>query len=555
MYKKLFLVLIFIIIFAVPSASQASVVSNLNAQIQNLLRQIALLQQKVNLIQETNPNVVTPTTNIECPTISRNLWYGTKGQDVSLVQQFLRSVGTYTYPIITGYYGSATLQAVQNWQARVGIVNYGSPYTTGFGVVGPKTRSAMAGACGGVISSRAGNVPIINKLTGPTTLRINQTGTWIIDASDPQNGSLSYSIDWGDSQYRNSLNSTSNLANSRFVQSTTLTHSYKYAGTYTVSITVRDNQNLTAKVTTTVRVVGTTPTNTLSASPTSGNAPLAVRFSGSVVGSSGYSIDFGDGATSGDVNCANGGCPITNPGDPTPTANVSVTHTYTSVGTYTAKLRRNFASNEANCFGVDCNVVATTQVVVTSIPITPATTFYASPTSGNAPLAVIFSGLKSAVSNGGSCPTLEFGDGTVGGSTGSCTPTFNHTYTSPGTYIAKLYKNIGNGIRNLVGNKTITVLSSNTGILSTTPTSGNAPLTVTFTSPKILASYFGGVAIDYGEGAQVKDQWCGAGAYPCSLGPIQKTHTYTSPGTYNVKLSGLGEGASVELGTATIVVN
>ncbi len=78
------------------------------------------------------------------------------------------------------------------------------------------------------------------------------------------------------------------------------------------------------------------PSNTFSAYPTSGPAPLAVTFSIQSAYSgeyaTPYSINYGDGLTSEpirDNNCTYAGiCYMTNP------------HTYTSVGTYTAKLMK-----------------------------------------------------------------------------------------------------------------------------------------------------------------------------------------------------------------------
>lgn len=97
----------------------------------------------------------------------------------------------------------------------------------------------------------------------------------------------------------------------------------------------------------------------LSASPASGAAPLSVHFTGSV-NSAGYSIEFGDGQTSGDIGCSNGGCPVGNG-----PASVNVSHMYSIPGTYTAKLRAHASTVAANCYGRDCNVVGTASVTVT----------------------------------------------------------------------------------------------------------------------------------------------------------------------------------------------
>ncbi|PIR86504.1 hypothetical protein COU13_00555 [Candidatus Kaiserbacteria bacterium CG10_big_fil_rev_8_21_14_0_10_43_70] len=72
---------------------------------------------------------------------SRVLLLGMRGQDVIEVQLFLKKTGDYTYPEITGYFGRVTEDAVKQYQRRTGIVSSGTPATTGYGAVGPKTLS------------------------------------------------------------------------------------------------------------------------------------------------------------------------------------------------------------------------------------------------------------------------------------------------------------------------------------------------------------------------------------------------------------------------------
>ncbi len=69
---------------------------------------------------------------------------GTTGGQVSALQQFLTGTGDFTYGSITGYFGSATEQAVQRFQCRQGIVCSGTPDSTGYGLLGPRTRAAMS---------------------------------------------------------------------------------------------------------------------------------------------------------------------------------------------------------------------------------------------------------------------------------------------------------------------------------------------------------------------------------------------------------------------------
>lgn len=94
--------------------------------------------------------------------------------------------------------------------------------------------------------------PVINGFSGPTTLAVGATGTWTIAASDPENQSLSYSVSWGDTPV-NFLGAAVPQA-SAFTQTTTFTHAYSAAGTYTVSVAVRDSSGQSAKTSTTVYV-------------------------------------------------------------------------------------------------------------------------------------------------------------------------------------------------------------------------------------------------------------------------------------------------------------
>ncbi|MFA6552157.1 MAG: PKD domain-containing protein [Candidatus Paceibacterota bacterium] len=103
--------------------------------------------------------------------------------------------------------------------------------------------------------------PVINGLTAPTTLTVNQTGTWTVNASDPENGALSYSVSWGDNSAYAQNSTSGSAVTSSSVQNSTFTHSYSSAGTYTVTFTVKDNAGLSAQTSATVQVVGQVQTN------------------------------------------------------------------------------------------------------------------------------------------------------------------------------------------------------------------------------------------------------------------------------------------------------
>lgn len=93
--------------------------------------------------------------------------------------------------------------------------------------------------------------PSISGITAPTVLKAGETGTWTVNASDPNDGSLSYAVDWGD-------NNPSPLAlmMPTFVQTSTFTHVYTKAGTYTVKFTVSNTTGQKTTSTVTVHIVG-----------------------------------------------------------------------------------------------------------------------------------------------------------------------------------------------------------------------------------------------------------------------------------------------------------
>ena len=85
------------------------------------------------------------------PIFERDLEYGESSEEVRRLQQLLTSdKEIYPEGRITGYFGSLTLKAVQRFQCKYGIVCEGSPQTTGFGRVGPKTRAKLQEVFGSI---------------------------------------------------------------------------------------------------------------------------------------------------------------------------------------------------------------------------------------------------------------------------------------------------------------------------------------------------------------------------------------------------------------------
>jgi hypothetical protein len=137
--------LVFIFAFAIPSHAELRSVTDLEKMIADLRAQIATLQKKVVDARNTSSNVAI------CTPFTSNLKPGTRDADtngeVGKLQRFLTSTGDYTHGSITGFYGPATMGAVQKWQRAQGIVSSGSPELNGYGSVGPATRAKIRAAC------------------------------------------------------------------------------------------------------------------------------------------------------------------------------------------------------------------------------------------------------------------------------------------------------------------------------------------------------------------------------------------------------------------------
>lgn len=109
--------------------------------------------------------------------ITQTLATGSSGSEVRELQTFLAADATlYPEGLVTGYYGTLTQRAVERYQCTSNIVCSGTPATTGYGSVGPRTMASInahmsgGGPSGG--TSESGDVwaPIIGiETVTPTT--------------------------------------------------------------------------------------------------------------------------------------------------------------------------------------------------------------------------------------------------------------------------------------------------------------------------------------------------------------------------------------------------
>jgi len=262
-------------------------------------------------------------------------------------------------------------------------------------------------------------------------------------------------------------------------------HTYYNAGTYTVKLTVTNDvgSNTTTK-TNYIIVTDKKPVAAFSAKPTEGKVPLEVIFIDKSTGlPTSWSWNFGDGNTS----------TAQNP-----------THKYTKVGKYTVSLTVKNTAGSNTITKSNCITVLEK----------PVAAFSASPNSGNVPLKVTFTDKST---NNPASWKWAFGDGK---SSTDKNPT--HTYIKEGKY------NVSLTVTNVVGSNTTTKtnyvtvkkLKAPKAAFSASPTSGSAPLKVTFTdkSTNDPASW----SWNFGDGSTSTAQ--------------KPTHTYSKIGNYTVRL-------------------
>jgi len=343
MLKKLAFAAAGIALLASPLLASADTASELQARISALLAQIAQLQQQLNSLQTTTPvetpqPVFDPVPTIRvCPQILRTLEQGISGNDVKEVQAYLGVTQT-------GYFGPATAQAVSAFQGKEGL--------TQVGIVGPMTRAAFARRCGW-----GGNNQTFN--ASPTSGAAPLTVTFTV-----RNAASTSYINYGDGSATETMISGCYFGDRLDCTLGTLksSHTYTAAGTYTATLSQHIGGPMGPEQilgTVTITVGGPISSQSFTASPTSGAAPLSVKFT--KTGTEGdFSVNFGDG-TSGTMqsDCAYGpaSCSMTS----------SVKHTYSAPGTYVARLYNNLMGCAGN--NVDCSQGSVT-IIVTNTPQT-----------------------------------------------------------------------------------------------------------------------------------------------------------------------------------------
>ncbi len=194
------------------------------------------------------------------------------------VADFIQEEGTAGSSMKNSFFNETVQRAVIKFQTKYGIEQ------TGF--VGPLTRGQLNKLYGcnnnkpvmcsadmrqcpnGMTVSRSGpnceficldtainKVPVISSISGPTTLKIGEQGTWIINAYSPGGNQLTYYVNWD--QYDTAAGTTAELK-SPVIQTSTFTHAYDFVSgdsrIFNPKFVVRDSQGRESVSTISVKV-------------------------------------------------------------------------------------------------------------------------------------------------------------------------------------------------------------------------------------------------------------------------------------------------------------
>src|SRR5213594_1761419 len=239
-----------------------------------------------------------------------------------------------------------------------------------------------------------------------------------------------------------------------------VTHTYSSAGSFTVTLTVKDSGVPQQTVTSQKTVTVTNPPPTLAASfsfsPSSPQTGQQVTFTASATGGTtpySYTWTFGDGSTG---------------------TGASVSHTYTAAGTFNVVLTAKDSSSPQQ------TASSQQSVSVSSPPPALTASFAYNPSSPQVGQTVSFSGSAS----GGTSPysySWSFGDGSTG--TGS---SVTHTYASTGSFTVVLtVKDSSSPQQTTTSQQSITVSSTPPALTASftySPSSPQAGQQVTFTA-------------------------------------------------------------------------
>ncbi|HTS19483.1 MAG TPA: PKD domain-containing protein, partial [Verrucomicrobiae bacterium] len=434
----------------------------------------------------------------------------------------LRSLGYETHGItndpafLSLAYGSGTSSWQNNYRigtnspcagagANLGSLNLPGLNLDQDGIARPSTGPWDIGACEYNTNSVAPSAPVASFIASPASGTVPLPVTFV----DTSSGTITNRFwDFGDGTSTNT-------------SATTVVYQYNAPGTNTVQLIAAGPGGSGSSIRTNLITVNSAvstnsippPVASFDATPTNGIAPLTVTFLDTSTGTITNRLwHFGDGTSTNTVAAA-------------------VVHQYAASGTNSVRLSVYGPGGANGLVKPDLIFVAPADST-NSVP-PPVASFGAAPTSGTAPLLVTFTDTSTGTINSRS---WQFGDGTV---TNTTATTMIYQYNTPGIDTVQLVVNGPGGSSTNVQPNLIAVGSGSddtnnvpipVASFSAAPTSGTAPLVVTFAdaSTGTIANRFW----DFGDGSSMNT----------SGGSV--VHEYTTPGTDSVQLVVSGPGGT-----------
>jgi len=238
-------------VLVLPTKVQAVSVVELQAQIEALLKQVAVLQQQLGGQSSDSEESIA----FKC-TIKKNWGFSPiENREVLILQNYLNRVyantpGYTPIKLDKAIFDPSVVSALARYQSDNGI-NPASGY------LGEITRAhinarLVTADCEHPVETEA---PVIKGISGPTSIAVGKKGTWKIKATDSDNESLSYSINWGDEGICPTGKVCAQFIEpTDFVQTATFSHAYSQAGIYKIIARVTNSSGDTAEAGINVRV-------------------------------------------------------------------------------------------------------------------------------------------------------------------------------------------------------------------------------------------------------------------------------------------------------------
>ena len=229
--NKRFAMLATMLVLAVPTLASASTLTTnqINAVI-SLLQSFGVDQATIDKVSADLEGAVPVTSN--CVDTRHNLTLGSRGAEVTNLQNYLLGQGYLIGTSATGYYGYMTVQAVGKLQIAKSIVS--SESDPAYGITGPKTRRAIACSTvpppGQKIDFSA--APVSG--AAPLDVAFTGTGTGVTSGSQ-------YIIEYGDGANSGSLAAAACISGGTYQYNSvscnvSATHTYTAPGTFTATL-------------------------------------------------------------------------------------------------------------------------------------------------------------------------------------------------------------------------------------------------------------------------------------------------------------------------------